>query len=60
MILIRDVTTQECSWLPRDLLAGEEVFEWHGATYGCITPNGIAISLVQGEHPFYEIPLDAV
>jgi hypothetical protein len=59
-ILCRDVTVEECPWLPRDFAEGEVVFPYHGATYGVITPSGVAATLVRGETPFFEFPAAAV
>jgi hypothetical protein len=56
--LIRNVTKKECSWLDRDYLTGEEVFEYSGHTYGCIS-SGIACSEQDGETPFFELPIDS-
>lgn len=58
--LIRDVTQKECSWLPHTFWEGDWVYEYEGCTYGCITPNGIAITIIPDKTPFYEIPLSAV
>jgi len=58
--LLRRVTTEECFWLGRDFEKGEEVFEYRDYTYGCITGNGIACCLKEGEDPFFELPLNAL
>lgn len=58
--LTRDVTKKECPWLDRDYKKGEELFEYAGHTYGCISPNGIACSDKDQESPFYEIPKDSL
>jgi len=60
MKVIRDITKKECSWLDRDIKKGETVYKYWGHTYGCISPNGVAIVFVKGETPFYEVPKDAV
>lgn len=39
---------------------GMIVHEYKGATYGCITPAGVAVTLEPGRTPFYELPQDAV
>lgn len=39
---------------------GMVVHEYKGATYGCITPAGVAVTLQPGVTPFYEVPRDAV
>lgn len=43
------------SWLPRDVMRGEIVRLFTGATYGCIGPGGRAVVLA-GEKAFTEIP----
>ena len=35
--------------------AGEVVYEFHGATYGCISPQGVACSREDGVGPFFEV-----
>ena len=58
--LNRDVTKKECSWLSDDLKNGKVVYRFYGTTYGCIGPNGVAVSDKNGEGPFYEVPSDSV
>lgn len=60
MTLIRGVSRSECPWLKRDYKAGQVVYLFHGATYGCIGPNGIAVSEEPGIPPFFEMPDDAL
>lgn len=57
--LSRDVTRTECPWLRRDLQAGETVFHYTGPTYGCVA-DGVAVTEKSGEHPFFEVPRDAL
>lgn len=59
-ILIRNVTKKECGWLSRTFKKGEIVYEYSGATYGCISWHGTAFTLVEGETPFFELPNNAV
>lgn len=59
-ILTRDVTTAECPWLERDYKKGEMVFEYHGYTYGCVSYDGIAFTMVENETPFFELPMNSV
>jgi len=54
-ILIRPVDRAECPWLDRDFSRGERVYRFDGATYGCVSPSGMACSL-DGETPFFELP----
>jgi hypothetical protein len=58
-VLTRDVTPDECEWLDRTFREGETVVQFTGATYGCITGDGVACSL-NGDNPFFELPLDAL
>lgn len=58
--LIRDLTPEECGWLPETHPKGEKVFIYHGHAYGCIGPGGVAVSLREGESPFFEVPRDAL
>jgi len=37
-----------------------EVYKYSGCTYGCITDTGIAVTEVEGETPFFEVPKSAV
>lgn len=56
--LARNVTREECSWLGRDLKAGERVYEDGGLVYGIID---IPIIGDPGEvWPFFELPDDAI
>lgn len=59
-ILNRDVTQEECSWLDRDFKEGERVFRYSGPTYGCISGGGEACCEVEGETPFFELPMNAL
>ena len=59
-ILIRDVTQEECSWLNRTWKKGEIVYEYIGATYGCISPTGLAVTAVRDQAPFVELPIKAI
>jgi hypothetical protein len=59
VILIRNVTKDECPWLDTDLPEGLEVHKYSGCTYGCIGA-GIAVTREPGQTPFFEVPRDAV
>lgn len=39
---------------------GMVVHEYKGATYGCVTSAGVAVTMEPGVTPFYEVPRDAV
>lgn len=58
-VLSRDVTPEECDWLSRTYKQGETVTEFLGATYGCVSNDGIACS-IDGNTPFFELPYDAL
>lgn len=61
LIVTRVVTPIECDWLRTTFIPGDEIYEFNGATYGCINwANGFAASLAPGKGPFFEFPLDAV
>jgi len=60
MKMLRDVTTDECGWLNKDMKKGDIVYRYYGCTYGCIGPKGIAVSIKEGTTPFFEIPLDSI
>ena len=55
----RDVTMKECDWLDFDFKKGQIVYGF-GASMGCISTNGWAVTVDRDEHPFYELPLDAL
>lgn len=58
--ITRHVLRTECPWLKRDYVAGETVFRYWGATYGCVSPSGTPVTIVEGEIPFFELPNDAL
>ena len=60
LTLKRDVLMEECPWLDRDMKAGETLYRFTGPTYGCIGPNGIAVSMEPDMNPFFEIPAQAL
>lgn len=60
MKTMRDVTPDECPWLPETVPAGTEVFEWKDYTYGVASHGGVAVSRVEGEYPFFELPWNAL
>lgn len=39
-----------------DITIGQVVYEFQGPTYGCTSPDEIAVSVTPGEGPFYGIP----
>ena len=40
---------------------GAIVYKFYGPTYGCITPQGVAVTLNEnGDGPFFEVPYNCV
>ncbi len=60
MQLIRNVTTNECGWLNKSLKKGEIVYRYMGNTFGCISSDGVAVSIEKDKKPFFELPENAV
>jgi hypothetical protein len=58
--LKRDVTKKECHWLDEDMKKGSFVYRYDDYTYGLISPGGVAVTLIDGELPFFELPFDAL
>lgn len=57
--LTRDVLQSECKWLKRDFLKGEIVYLFEGATYNCISKNGLPFTKELNTEPFFELPKNA-
>lgn len=57
--VIREVSVDECAWLDESVHIGEIVYKFDGCTYGCISPNGIAVKYNENA-PFFELPKDAL
>ena len=55
-IVTVDILSKDFAWLHRDYLKGEIVTQYHGPTYGVISPRGIAILEIDGT--FVELPRD--
>jgi len=60
MVTTRDVSVEECPWLPEGIRGGTVLDCYSGATYGCISNRGRAMSEPGVEHPFFEVPRDAL
>lgn len=56
----RLVTMEECPWLDDDVERGTVVYRYSGVTYGCIGPDGLAVTLEPDTTPFFELPLTAL
>lgn len=61
VIVIRNVTSEECPWLDRDYLLGELLYVCERPTYGCVNEDiGFPATHDEGgDYPFFEFPLDA-
>ncbi len=55
-MLNESVKSEDFHWNPPNLSGGQVVYEYTGYTYGCISPTGIAVTLVPDETPFFELP----
>ena len=60
LILTRDVSRLECPWLDADMVKGQSVWTYEGCTYGCVSDNGRAVSIIDGKTPFFELPREAL
>ena len=60
LILVRDVSVNECPWLERPFKKGEVVFFYDRPTYGCISEKGVAVTEVENKTPFFELPMSAL
>jgi hypothetical protein len=58
VVATREITTQECPWLERNIPAGTMMFV-SSDPYGCCTPQGLPIEFA-GSSRMLEVPLDAV
>lgn len=57
--LTRDVSRTDEEFSAFDLPAGTIVYRYAGATYGCVGPGGVAVTL-DGREPFGEVPRSAL
>lgn len=54
---IREITSAQFGG-PTQMPIGTELFIYEQFTYGCISDDGVAVT-VDGETPFFEIPRDS-
>jgi hypothetical protein len=57
-VAVRDITTNECPWISRDILIGE-LLSATTDLYGVVSDNGIAVEF-DGQSGYVEVPADAV
>lgn len=55
-IVTADILSKDFAWLHRDYPKGEIVTQYHGPTYGVISPRGIAV--LEKDGTFVELPRD--
>jgi hypothetical protein len=53
LITTREVSIDECDWLTETIPKGTELYAFDRHTYGAITPNGIAASMVENQYLFF-------
>lgn len=58
LILIRDVSVEQCPWLIHDLNIGTVLFK-KDDIWGVCSKDGQAVSLTSGIH-YFELPKDAL
>jgi hypothetical protein len=58
--LTRDVSVTKCHWLDTNMKKGTMVYKYYGATYGCVSPYGVACTTEKGKTPFFELPRTAL
>lgn len=56
LLTARAVTREECPCLAADVPAGAAVYVYAGNTYGCVSPDGIAVTWANDTPPFFELP----
>ena len=55
------IPEEDGEWIPRVYWPGETLYEYTKYTYGCIDErNGIAVSAIEDETPFFQFPIDAL
>ena len=61
-VLKKRVDHYDAPWFDRSQVfeKGDMVYEYTGATYGCVSDNGVAVTRVPDQTPFIEIPEDAL
>ena len=60
LVLCRNVSKTECSWLTETLAAGTVLWRFHGHTHGVLSHKGVAVTLDYNREPFFEVPMNAV
>jgi hypothetical protein len=58
-VVTRNITVKECPWLEDTVPEGTVVTEFTGCDYGCVSPEGVAVTL-HGETRFIELPKNAL
>ena len=58
LVTTREITTDECPWLEKNIPAGTTV-QRGSDHYGCCSPSGVPVE-IDGHNGFVEVPRDAV
>ena len=59
--ITKTLTKAQYPWLHDTISPGTIVYKFMNATYGAISRDGVAVSLVsEMEYPFFEIPRNSV
>jgi hypothetical protein len=53
-------STKPISEYKNDYPIGSIFYEYTGCTYGCISRDGVAVTLIPDATPFFEVPKDSV
>ena len=57
--ITRDLKPEDYHWISKTIPEGTTAKEYMGCTYGCISPEGIAV-ILPGTDYFTEVPIEAV
>lgn len=60
-VVKRRIDHDECPWLYQEVFEkGDVVYRYVGYTYGCISEDGVAVTRLPDQHPFLQLPMDAL
>jgi len=59
-VITRYLGKRECPWLEAPIRKGTRVYHYADHTYGCISSEGLAVTLIPYELPFFEVPRNAL
>jgi len=58
--VIKYIAKKKYPWLPHGIKKGTILYSYPSCTYGCISPKGEAITFIEDQTPFYEVPKDSI